>query len=155
MLRGAAGPLAAALLQTLNLFEPELGEAASGLSSHARRGEESVSRLWGKFEDSCRENEGGVREGGVQVRGVAPAADERGREDFAGAGRASERADGGGGSGGIGGSGGSRGGGGGGVFFGRQKAGSSGKEDGVEGNGGPGGGVLRRSSIDHREPWVD
>lgn len=150
MLRGAAGPLAAALLQTLNLFEPELGEAASGLSGHARRGEESVSRLWREFEDSCWGNGGGLRVGGVPVGGVAPAAGERGQGDIAGAGRASGRADGGGG--GNGGGGGSRGGAG---FVGDEEGCSSGKEGGMEGGAGPGGGVIRRGSVDHREPWVD
>lgn len=151
MLRGAAGPLAAALLQTLNLFEPELGEAASGLSGHARRGEESVSRLWREFEDSCRGNGGGLRVGGVPAGGVAPAAGERGRGGIAGAGRTSERADGGAG-GGNGGGGGSRGGAG---FVGEEEGCSSGKEGGVEGGAGPGGGVVRRGSVDHRKPWVD
>lgn len=63
ILRGA---LAAALLQTLALFEPELEDAASRISSHAESCEEEVVRLWGAFEHaSWRNGCGSVGEGGA------------------------------------------------------------------------------------------
>lgn len=78
ILRGAAGALAAALLQTLALFEPELEDAASRISSHAESCEEEVLRLWGAFEHaSWRNGCGSVGEGGAGAgkveRGLARA----------------------------------------------------------------------------------
>lgn len=49
------------MLQTLALFEPELEDARAGISSHARRCEEEVSRLWEAFEVAC------WRAGGMKV----------------------------------------------------------------------------------------
>eukprot|EP00903_Cladosiphon_okamuranus_P012662 g11843.t1 len=51
--RGAAGSLAAGLLQTLAVLQPELDGAAAGAANHARKAEEAVSCLWKEFEAAC------------------------------------------------------------------------------------------------------
>ncbi|CAN0392378.1 unnamed protein product [Ectocarpus fasciculatus] len=51
--RGAAGPLAAALLQTLALLEPELEGAAAGATNTAHKAEKKVSHLWWEFQEAC------------------------------------------------------------------------------------------------------
>lgn len=60
ILRGSAGPFAAALLQALSLFEPDLEDTASGMAHHLHRCEGEISRLWGDFEAAHLRNGGNV-----------------------------------------------------------------------------------------------
>lgn len=60
ILRGSAGPLVAALLQTLFLFEPDLEDTASGMAHHLRRCEGEISRLWEVFQEAYLRNGGNV-----------------------------------------------------------------------------------------------
>lgn len=72
-MRGSAGAGAAALLQTLQLFESELKDAALGVATHARRSEEEVYMLWEAFEEACwwgGEGGGGGDGGGIRAIGV-------------------------------------------------------------------------------------
>ncbi|CAM9736285.1 unnamed protein product [Scytosiphon promiscuus] len=68
--RGAAGPLAAALLQTLAMLEPELEDGAARATNHAHKAEKAVFQLWRDFEQTCLlllllllEKEGWLQEG--------------------------------------------------------------------------------------------
>ncbi|CAN0558469.1 unnamed protein product [Ectocarpus sp. 12 AP-2014] len=71
--RGAAGPLAAALLQTLALLEPELEGAAAGATNTAHKAEKKVSCLWWEFQEACFGcgtvgfPDGGGLEGGLEL----------------------------------------------------------------------------------------
>ncbi|CAN0562921.1 unnamed protein product, partial [Ectocarpus sp. 12 AP-2014] len=85
--RGAAGPLAAALLQTLVLLKPELEGAAAGAANTAHKAEKKVSRLWWEFQEACfgcgtvGVPDGGGLEGGLELADAGGSA--RGVRGFA------------------------------------------------------------------------